>query len=120
MLPHERSKEYASRIIEAMVTGRPYKLGGNVLNTGGLIENLPREACVEVPCLVDGAGVAPCYVGRLPVQLAAMNQTHVNVHLLTIEAAVTKSASTSIMPPCWSRTPPPSSPWTTSSAWSMT
>ncbi len=73
-----------------MVTGRPYKLGGNVLNTGGLIENLPREACVEVPCLVDGAGVAPCYVGRLPVQLAAMNQTHVNVHLLTIEAAATK------------------------------
>ena len=90
VLPHERSKEYASRIIEAMVTGRPYKLGGNVLNTGGLIENLPREACVEVPCLVDGAGVAPCYVGRLPVQLAAMNQTHVNVHLLTIEAAATK------------------------------
>ena len=37
VLPHERSKEYASRIIEAMVTGRPYKLGGNVLNTGGLI-----------------------------------------------------------------------------------
>ena len=90
VLPHERSKEYASRIIEAMVTGRPYKLGGNVLNTGGLIENLPREACVEVPCLVDGAGVAPCYVSRLPVQLAAMNQTHVNVHLLTIEAAATK------------------------------
>ena len=90
VLPHERSKEYASRIIEAMVTRRPYKLGGNVLNTGGLIENLPREACVEVPCLVDGAGVAPCYVGRLPVQLAAMNQTHVNVHLLTIEAAATK------------------------------
>ena len=45
---------------------------------------------MEVPCLVDGAGVAPCYVGRLPVQLAAMNQTHVNVHLLTIEAAATK------------------------------
>ena len=90
VLPHERSKEYASRIIEAMVTGRPYKLGGNVLNTGGLIENLPREACGEAPCLVDGAGVAPCYVGRLPVQLAAMNQTHVNVHLLTIEAAATK------------------------------
>ncbi len=90
VLPHERSKEYASRIIEAMVTGRPYKLGGNVLNTGGLIENLPREACVEVPCLVDGAGVAPWYVGRLPVQLAAMNQTNVNGHLLTNEAAATK------------------------------
>ena len=89
-LPHARSREYASRIMEAMVTNQPYKIGGNVLNTGGLIENLPPEACVEVPCLVDGSGVTPCRVGRLPLQLAAMNQTHINVHLLTIEAAVTR------------------------------
>ncbi|HIQ69596.1 MAG TPA: alpha-glucosidase/alpha-galactosidase [Candidatus Avoscillospira stercorigallinarum] len=89
-LPHTRSREYASRIMEAMVTNQPYKIGGNVLNTGGLIENLPPEACVEVPCLVDGSGVTPCRVGRLPLQLAAMNQTHINVHLLTIEAAVTR------------------------------
>ena len=89
-LPHTRSREYASRIMEAMVTNQPYKIGGNVLNTGGLIDNLPPEACVEVPCLVDGSGVTPCRVGRLPLQLAAMNQTHINVHLLTIEAAVTR------------------------------
>ena len=88
-LPHERSREYASHIIESMVTNTPYKLGGNVINAGGLIENLPREACVEVPCLVDNGGIHPCYVGKLPLQLAAMNQTHINVHLLTIEAAVT-------------------------------
>lgn len=88
-LEHKRSHEYASHIMEAMVTNKPYKIGGNVLNTGGLIENLPTDACVEVPCLVDGHGIAPCRVGRLPVQLAAMNMTHVNVHLLTIEAAAT-------------------------------
>ena len=64
-------------------------LGGNVLNTG-LIDNLPPEACVEVPCLVDGSGITPCHVGRLPIQLAAMNMTHINVHLMTIEAARTK------------------------------
>jgi alpha-galactosidase len=88
-IPHARSHEYASYIMEALTTGNPIKIGGNVLNQGGLIENLPREACVEVPCLVDGYGIHPCYAGRLPVQLAAMNMTHVNVHLLTIEAAVT-------------------------------
>lgn len=88
-LAHERSLEYASYIMEATVTGRPCKIGGNVLNTGGLIENLPSDACVEVPCLVDGSGVSPCRVGRLPVQLAAMNMTNINVQLLTIEAAVT-------------------------------
>lgn len=87
---HERSHEYASRIMESIVTNTPYQIGGNVLNTGHLIENFPEEACVEVPCLVTGSGIHPTYVGKLPVQLAAMNMTNINVHLLTIEAAVTK------------------------------
>lgn len=86
---HNRSNEYASRIMEAMVTGNPFQIGGNVLNTGHLITNLPEEACVEVPCLVNGNGIYPCNVGALPVQCAAMNMTNINVQLLTIEAAVT-------------------------------
>jgi alpha-galactosidase len=76
--------------MQAMVTNTPYKIGGNVLNQGGLIENLPQDACVEVPCLVDGSGVSPCRMGRLPVQLAAMNMTNINAQLLTIEAARTR------------------------------
>ena len=88
-ITHERSKEYASYIMEAIVTNTPYKIGGNVLNTG-LIDNLPADACVEVPCLVDGSGITPCHVGRLPAHLAAMNMTNINVQLLTIEAALTK------------------------------
>lgn len=87
-LSHERSLEYGSRIMEAMETNIPYKIGGNVLNTG-LITNLPSNACVEVPCLVDSSGVNPCYVGDLPEQLAALNRTNINPQLLTIEAAVT-------------------------------
>ena len=75
--------------MEAIVTGNPYKIGGNVLNTGGLISNLPEDACVEVPCLIDGYGIHPCRVGALPVVCAAMNMTNINVQLLTIEAAVT-------------------------------
>ncbi|HBP37260.1 MAG TPA: alpha-glucosidase/alpha-galactosidase [Clostridiales bacterium] len=89
-LTHKRSQEYASYIMESIVTGNPYKIGGNVLNRGSLIENLPADACVEVPCLVDGMGIHPCYVGKLPPQLAAMNMTHINVHLIAIEAAVTR------------------------------
>ena len=87
---HTRSKEYASHIMESIVTGNTYKIGGNVLNTGHLITNLPQEACVEVPCLIDGYGVHPCHVGALPVQCAAMNMTNINVQLLTIEAARTR------------------------------
>jgi alpha-galactosidase len=87
-LPHIRSHEYASHIMEAMLTNVPYKIGGNVINHG-LIDNLPKEACVEVPCLVDASGIIPCHVGALPPQLAAMNVTNINPQLLTIEAAVT-------------------------------
>lgn len=89
-LDHQRTKEYASYIMESIVNNTPYEIGGNVLNKGGLIENLPQDACVEVPCLVNGKGVHPCRVGRLPVQCAAMNMTNINVQLLTIEAAVTR------------------------------
>ena len=92
-ITHERSHEYASRIMDAIVTDVPYKIGGNVLNNG-LIENLPREACVEVPCLVNKMGIQPTYVGKLPTQCAAMNMTNINVQLLTIEAAVTLKKDT--------------------------
>ncbi len=86
---HNRTGEYASYIMEAMVTDKPYRIGGNVINNG-MITNLPAEACVEVPCLVDKAGIHPTYIGRLPLQCAAMNMTNINVQLLTIEAAVTR------------------------------
>lgn len=88
-IEHTRSHEYASYIMEAMVTNQPYKIGGNVMNTG-LITNLPSEACVEVPCLVDASGITPTYIGDLPPQLAALNRTNINTQLLTLEAAKTR------------------------------
>jgi alpha-galactosidase len=88
-LTHARSHEYASYIMEAIVTDRPCHIGGNVINNG-LIPNLPAKACVEVPCLVDRNGVQGCQVGELPEQLAALNRSNINVQLLTIEAALTR------------------------------
>jgi alpha-galactosidase len=78
-----RSHEFASNIIEAMETGVPARIHGNVLNTG-LIDNLPQDGCVEVPCLVDQNGFQPCHFGRLPTQLAALNQAHMSVHELAV------------------------------------
>ena len=86
---HNRTHEYASYIMEAMVTDKPYKIGGNVINNG-LIPNLPAEACVEVACLVNKYGIQPTKQPPLPLALAAMNMTNINAQLLTIEAAVTK------------------------------
>jgi alpha-galactosidase len=83
----EASNEYAPEIIHSIETGRPRVIYGNVRNTG-LIDNLPADACVEVPCLVDGTGVQPVRVGALPPQLAALNRTYLNVTELTVRAAL--------------------------------
>jgi alpha-galactosidase len=85
-----RSREYASYIIDSLATGVPRRFNLNVLNDG-LITNLPQGCCVEVPCLVDGAGVHPCHVGALPPQCAALDQGAINLQALAVEAALTRS-----------------------------
>ena len=85
-IEHKLSNEFAARIISAVLTDKPYRIHGNVMNNG-LITNLPRNACVEVPVMVDRNGLNPCVVGDLPEQCAAINRTNINVQLLTIQAA---------------------------------
>ena len=87
VIPIKRSTEYCSYIIHSMETGVPRRV--NVRNDG-LITNLPKGCCVEVPCFVDRGGVHPCYVGDLPPQCASLNRTNVNVHELGVLAAVEK------------------------------
>jgi alpha-galactosidase len=84
-----RSIDYCSYILEALETGKPFRLNGNVINSEGYISNLPRECCVEVPIYVDKAGLHPVHVGRLPPQLAALNRSNVTLQMLAAEAAVT-------------------------------
>lgn len=91
-IEHKKTHEFASYIIRAVLEDKPYRIHGNVLNTG-LITNLPQNACVEVPVLVDRNGLNPCYVGNLPEQCAALNRTNINVQLLTIKAAETLQKS---------------------------
>lgn len=89
-LEHERSVEYAATIVGALVEDEPARIHGNVLNRG-LISNLPEEAVVELPVLVDGNGLNPTRIGKLPTQCAALNRTNINVQSLTIEAALERS-----------------------------
>ena len=84
----ERGYEYAPEIIHSMVTDTPRVIYGNVPN-GGLIDALPPESAVEVPCLVDGTGLRPTIVRDYPPQLAALNRTFLNVADLTVKAALT-------------------------------
>ena len=81
------SGEYGSQIIHSIETGKPRVVYGNVPNLG-LIENLPQDCIVEVPCLVDGNGVQAVRPGKLPPHLAALMQTNINVQRLAVEAAL--------------------------------
>ena len=83
-----RSVEYGGQIIHSMVSGTPRVVYGNVLNHN-LIDNLPQGCAVEVPCLVDANGVQPTRVGKLPIQLAALMRTNVNVQEMVV-AAITE------------------------------
>ena len=85
----KRSHEYASYIIDAIVNNNEFTVYGNVMNNG-LIENLPSNCCVEVPCIVHDKGFYPQKIGRLPEQLSALMRTNINVQILTAEAALTK------------------------------
>ena len=88
-IEHRLTHEYAANIIKALATDTHYEIAGNVIINNGMITNLPSNACVEVPCLVNGYGIHPCFVGDLPEQCAALNRTNINVQNLTIEAALT-------------------------------
>jgi len=84
----KRGHEYAAPIINARLGGEPFVFNGNVPNTG-LIDNLPHDACVEVPVLAHGAGLSPLHVGPLPPQCAALNNASIAVEEMAVEAALT-------------------------------
>ncbi len=87
-ISHKPTSEFGAYIMDAIETDSPLRVAGNVMNDG-IITNLPRKACVEVPCLVDRNGVRPTVVGDLPEPCAALNRTNINPQILTVEAALT-------------------------------
>ena len=88
-LVHERSKEYASMIFNAMETGEVFEFYGNVINENK-ITNLPEDACVEVKCVAGRSGLDKTYFGELPPQCAAIDMTHINVHKMVEKAYETR------------------------------
>ena len=86
----KQSVEYASHIMNAIWTGKPAVICGNVANDG-LIDNLPKGCAVEVPCLVDRNGIQPTAVGQIPAHLAAIMQSNVSMQGLVVEALLTEN-----------------------------
>ncbi|HOZ49841.1 MAG TPA: alpha-galactosidase [Candidatus Hydrogenedentes bacterium] len=82
-----RGGEYAACIINAYLGGEPYQFNGNVPNTG-LVDNLPQDACVEVPVLANRRGLNAIHVGPLPPQCAALNNLTIAYEEMAVEAAI--------------------------------
>jgi alpha-galactosidase len=87
-----RSTEYGAAIIHAIETNTPLRINGNVANKGA-ITNLPLNACVEVPCMIDATGIHPVQVGDLPEQLAGLIRTNLNVQELVAQGHLNKDRS---------------------------
>ncbi len=83
----KKSEEYAAEILNARLTGVPFRFAGNVLNKG-FITNLPNDCCVEVPVFVDHEGFHPTHVGALPKVCAALCRSNISVQELAVDAAL--------------------------------
>ena len=91
----DRSLDAGSYVIEGHTLNRPQVIYGNVRNSG-LIENLPRDGCVEIACLVDGNGIQPLYFGSLPTQLAALDSSHMMIHELMVQALLNEDREAAV------------------------
>lgn len=90
-LPYKEkpSGEYASHIINAMETNKPFRFNGNVMNKeGGLITNLPKECCVEVPVFADSHGIHPQGGIVLPTICQALCISNIMVQKAAVEGAL--------------------------------
>lgn len=86
----KESHEYASQIVNSVVTGEPSVIYGNHGNRG-YIPQLPEGCAVEVPTLVDHMGLQPTVVQDIPPQLIALMRTNINVQDLTVQALLTEN-----------------------------
>lgn len=87
-----RTHEYAAPIIDAWTGGELFRYNGNVLNTGGLVSNLPADCCVEVPVLAERRTMRATHVGALPVQVAPITSLQAQVETMAVDAALTGDA----------------------------
>ena len=88
-VPKKRSYEYASDILNAVFGDNTmFEFNGNVRNWG-LIDNLPRGVCVEVPVVASLSGIKSTHVGSLPPQLALLNSVGAQHEELAVEGCLT-------------------------------
>jgi alpha-galactosidase len=81
------SGELAIPIISDIEYNRKKReLSVNIPNDGFAISNMPEDAIVEIPTIVDAEGLHPVKVGALPEGISALCNKQVSIHKLLVEA----------------------------------
>jgi alpha-galactosidase len=85
----EASSEGAAELIAAMVTNENfYDETVNIPNRGA-IANLPDEAIVELPAVVNGMGVQGVQMGEMPASIAELLRREAALVEMVVDTAVT-------------------------------
>jgi alpha-galactosidase len=88
-LKRRPSDEYVSHLISAIEVNKPFKFYGNVINKdGGLITNLPKNCCVEVPTFADNLGIHPQGGFKLPTVCQALCLSNIMVQKAAVEGVL--------------------------------
>ena len=85
-LTRERGQEYAANILNARIgDGTPFRFNANLLNEG-CVENLPADACVEIPVVATAEGYRREFQGKLPSNIAPFVSYVAGIENLAVEA----------------------------------
>ncbi|MFM7174094.1 MAG: alpha-galactosidase [Caldilinea sp.] len=84
----KRGHEYAAYIMNALEGGEPFAFNGNMPNHN-LVDNLPQNACVEIPVWASRKGLEAVAVGALPPQCAILTHLSAQIEEMAVEAALT-------------------------------
>ena len=82
------SGERGVTVITAMLHNKHAAVEAGVIYNQGAIPNLPDDLAVEVPVMVDAAGVHPLRLGPLPDGIAKLLHMQASVQQLSVEAAM--------------------------------
>jgi alpha-galactosidase len=86
-VPRERSDEEVTRIMAAIVTGRPFEAVVNLPNRGQFVD-APRDAVVESFGIADQLGLRPYVTPSLPPHVRDLVLAHIESQELTARAAL--------------------------------
>ncbi len=67
-----------------------------MVQNNGVIPNLPKEAMVEVPCVVTSEGLNPIHVGEIPTFYKGLLENQYAYECLTVDALINKDKDSAL------------------------